>query len=462
LAADPIHRLAEHVAGVRDAALPADVVRAVKTFVLDTLGVGVAGSGDPLSGAIAGAVATWGTAGEATVWGTGQRLPAQGAALVNAFQIHCLEYDCVHEGAVVHAMATLLSAVAAHAERRGGVTGRDLIAAVTAGVDVAASLGLAARGGMTFFRPATAGAFGAAAALGSIEGLAPDALVNVFGIVLGHACGTMQAHTEGSRLLPTQIAFNARGALTALDLARAGLVGPRDVLEGPFGYFRLFEGGAWDLGPVLEDLGGVWQIARVSHKPFPTGRATHAAIDGTLELQQRHAFAAGDVARVRVTVPSLIQRLVGRPDMAAPTASYARLCIPYVVATALLRGGVDVGDFAPDRLVDPETHALSARVTVVTDENPDPNALMPQRIEVERRSGERHALELEQALGHPARPLTHEQHLAKFRRCWTYGRTALDPERGARLIALVDRLESVPDVRELFALTAPATRSTPT
>ena len=315
---DPIHRFARHVAGARHAELPPDVVLAVKTFVLDTLGVGVAGSGDPLSARIAETVAGWGTGEEATVWGSGQRLPAQGAAFVNAFQIHCLEYDSVHEGAVVHAMATLLSAVAAQAERRGGVTGRDLIAAVAAGVDVAAALGLAAKGGMTFFRPATAGAFGAVAALGSVAGLAPDALVNVFGIVGGHACGTMQAHTEGSRLLPAQIAFNARGALTALDLAAAGLAGPHEVLEGDFGYFHLFESGAWDLGPVLADLGRVWQITRVSHKPFPSGRATHAAIDGVLRLKRRHGFAAGEVASVCATVPPLIQRLVGRPDVPAP------------------------------------------------------------------------------------------------------------------------------------------------
>ena len=310
---DPIHRFARHVAGARHDALPPDVVLAVKTFVLDTLGVGVAGSGDPLSARIAAAVAGWGTADEATVWGSGQRFPAQSAAFVNAFQVHCLEYDSVHEGAVVHAMATLLPAVAALAERRGGVTGRDLIAAVATGVDVAAALGLAAKGGMTFFRPATAGAFGAVAALGSVERLAPDALVNVFGIVGGHACGTMQAHTEGSRLLPAQIAFNARGALTALDLAAAGLAGPQEVLEGPFGYFRLFESGVWDLGPVLADLGRVWQITRVSHKPFPSGRATHAAIDGVLQLKRQHGFAAGEVASVCATVPPLIQQLVGRP-----------------------------------------------------------------------------------------------------------------------------------------------------
>jgi len=102
-------------------------------------------------------------------------------------------------------------------------------------------------------------------------------------------------------------------------------------------------------------------------------------------------------------------------------------------------------------------HELAGRVGVVTDGNPDPNALMPQRIEVVLRSGVRHEVTLESALGHPASPLTREQHLAKFRRCWTYGRQPLAAERGERLIALIDRLESVPDVRELFALTVPAT-----
>lgn len=452
---DPIGRLAEHVARTRAAALPPEVVAAVKTFVLDTLGVGVAGSGDPQSARLAEAVARWGAADEATVWGTGQRLPAPGAAFVNAFQIHCLEYDSVHEGAVVHAMATVLSALAAHAERRGGVAGRDLIAAVTAGVDVAASLGLAAKGGMTFFRPATAGAFGAAAALGCVDGLAPDALVNVFGIVGGHACGTMQAHAEGSRLLAAQIAFNARGALTALDLAEAGLVGPREVLAGRFGYFRLFESGDWDIEPVLADLGRVWQITRVSHKPFPSGRATHAAIDGILRLRARHGFTAADVASASALVPTLVHRLVGRPDVPAPTASQARLCLPFVVATALVRGAVDIGGFTPEGLTDPTVHELAGRVRVIADDNPDPNALMPQRIEVVLRSGARHALELSTALGHPASPLTREQHLAKFRRCWAAGRPAIGAERGERLIELVDRLEDLPDVRELIAPAMP-------
>jgi len=64
---------------------------------------------------------------------------------------------------------------------------------------------------------------------------------------------------------------------------------------------------------------------------------------------------------------------------------------------------------------------------------------MPQRIEVMLRSGARHEMRLASALGHPESPLTREQHLAKFRRCWRYGARPLQAERGERLIELVGR-----------------------
>ena len=50
-------------------------------------------------------------------------LAAPAAAFMNAWQMHNQEYDCLHEGAVVHAMATVLPAALAAAEMRGGVSG---------------------------------------------------------------------------------------------------------------------------------------------------------------------------------------------------------------------------------------------------------------------------------------------------------------------------------------------------
>jgi len=162
--------IASHVRNTRYEDLrPHDLGKA-KTFLLDTFGVGIAGSSGASVESLVSTVQGWGQGDEATVWVTGERLPAQAAAIVNAYQIHCLEYDCVHESAVVHPMATVLSALMAYAERRSvrgkPVSGRDFLLAVALGVDVAAFLGVACTGPVRFFRPATAGGFGAAACTG--------------------------------------------------------------------------------------------------------------------------------------------------------------------------------------------------------------------------------------------------------------------------------------------------------
>ena len=100
----------------------------------------------------------------------------------------------MHESAVVHAMASVLPAALAAAETRGGVSGAELIVAVAVGADIAAALGLASRAGFRFFRPATAGGFGAVAAAGRLLGLDRRLLEAAFAWQLAQVSGTMQAH----------------------------------------------------------------------------------------------------------------------------------------------------------------------------------------------------------------------------------------------------------------------------
>jgi 2-methylcitrate dehydratase PrpD len=226
------------------------------------------------------------------------------------------------------------------------------------------------------------------------------------------------------------------------------------VLEGRYGYYALFEG-AHDLGPVVASLGSAWRVTELAHKPFPSGRLTHGAIDGLLRLRAAHGFSADEVASVRVVAPPLVARLVGRPDVAAPAASYARLCLPFVAATALLKGTVDVPDFRGNWLDDPDAHDLASRVTVTVAETGDDNASVPQTIEVTLRDGRRHRTRVDTVLGHPDHALSREQHLDKFGRNWTYGAQPLAGSARDRLIALVDGLQEAPDVREVIRTTVP-------
>ena len=450
-----VDRLVQHVIATRFEDLPRPAVEAVKTFCLDTIGVSVAGTRARYAAEMRAAVGEWGSRDDATLLGLGDRLPASVAAMVNAFHAHNQEFDCVHEAAVVHPLTTIQSAALAYAERAGGVAGRDLILALALGVDVATSIGMAAKTGLRFFRPATAGVFGATAAVGKLAGLNGLGLKNALGLAYAQNAGTMQSHVEGGPALALQMGFAAGAAVRAVDLARAGMPGPHDVLEGPFGYFRLYEG-EWDLEPVWAELGTVWRITQLSHKPFPTGRAAHGGLDGILQLRAAHGLQADDVARLTLAAPPLIHQLVGRPAKPGMDVTYARLCFQYVGALALLNGSVDIGDFSPERLADPRLHDLARRIELVADGNPDPNALAPQAVTAHLKDGRALHVDVPHTLGSPERPLSREQHLAKFRRCWSCGAQPLAGEAADRLIRVVDGLDELDNSNALVALTRPA------
>ena len=174
-----------------------------------------------------------------------------------------------------------------------------------------------------------------------------------------------------------------------------------------------------------------------------------------MALQARHGFTAADVARVEIAAPPLIVRLVGRPLLPDAGASYARLCMAYAVAKVLQKGSLDLADFRGAALADPATHALAARIETRDDGNPDPNALAPQTVVVRLADGTELSWRCETMLANPARPLTHEQHLAKFRRCLDFSATPLPSGAADRLVAAVDRLEELEDVRLLATMAAP-------
>ncbi len=383
--------------------LPQGVAASARHFLADTLAVGAAGHDAPGAAAILAVASTMGQGSEARLLGTAGRLPAGAAAFVNGYRIHCLEWDAVHEPAVVHAMSVVTAALGAVIDRRGGCDPETALAALAVGVEVAAGLGDAATSPLAFFRPATAGAMGAALAVARLDG-AP--LLPALGLAYSSLAGTMQAHVEASLALPFQIANAARAAVLAGDLARAGFPAPADVLDGPFGYFRLFDAG--DSGRLVARLGDRWRITELSVKPYPSGRASHAAL-GVLAV-----FAGQDVAAVELACPPLIRRLVGRPMQADMTPSWARLCLPFLAGLMLRDGRIDPRCFTPAQFADPSLLAFAARVTLVDDGNPDPNALFPQAITLKLGNGHTQRIAIPATLGSPDAPLSPAQAAAKL------------------------------------------------
>lgn len=392
-----------HTAAILDfAAAPHVLPPAVRADALrllaDTLAVGAAGYGLP---------PIFGRSDEARsrLLNGSERQAVDAAAFANGYAIHSLEWDAVHEPAVVHAMSVVTAALLAMSDQLRGSDPDHFLTCLAVGVDIASGIGLAATGPMRFFRPATAGVIGASLALARFIRLAPKHYADVLGFAYSFAGGTMQAHVEASNALPLQIGAAARSAVNAVELvAHSTLSNMQGSLEGPFGYSALIE--PLDLARYTPTLGQIWRISEVSIKPFPSGRASHGALGALQDL----ALPLDDVDSIELFAPPLIQRLVGRPYRPDAPMSYNRLCLAFL-APLMLRDG----------LIDPRKHEpiseLAERVTVTLDGNADANALSPQRLVVKLKDGsviERH---IPATLGSPDAPMSPEQYATKYALC---------------------------------------------
>lgn len=440
--------LIEHALGCRE--VPNTALASTRIFLEDTIMVGLAGGSTQGRARLVEALGAAASADQARLWGDGQPQPAATAALINAYQIHCQEFDCVHEPAVVHPMAVIGGAVMSWAQAHGPVSGRELLSAIAIGVDVAATLGMMARTPMRFFRPAMCGALGASLAIARLSGFDPTRARRALGLTYCQISGNMQSHVEGSPGLALQIGVNARAAVQGAELTLAGVQGPEDVIDGPFGYLNLIEQD-FDLDPAA-DFGSVFRIEQVSHKPYPTGRAAHAALDG-LDQLMREGLTAADIKHIELQAPPLVRRLVNRPAHPDMNSSYARLCLPWLMSVRLARGQVDLDDFSPAALGDPDRWAFTDRVTVVPDSNTDPNALTPQILRITTRNGAEREIPLSTVLGSPQRPLDKNQREAKAKLCWRFA--GLPDQHGQALLTLLRGLDHQPNLDSLFDLLTP-------
>jgi len=424
---------------------------ASKTFILDSLGVGIAGSNAPFNEAVFKSAMSWGQGDEAHLWGRGIKAPTATAAYLNGFQIHSMEYDCVHEPAVVHPMATIFAAISAEAERQNGVTGFQLMEAAIIAVDVAVELGVAVTSPLKFFRPATAGLFGATLGIARLRGFDEATAMSAMGCALAQCAGVMQAHVEGKPTLPVQIAGAARAAVVACDLAEAGLYGPESALEGPYGYFNMFEDKA-DPKAAAGRLGKTHRITQVSWKPFPTGRAAQGGIVLVQELMKQ-GVTLDNLEALTLSAPPIIPRLVDRPLIDNMSANYARLCFRYIAPIVLMRGTVGLGDFTETDLESPKIRAAARKIKIETNHITDPAEFVPQSLTARLKNGEEKIAMIGKLFGSPADPLSRQQHIDKFRNCLSFGLSEVKAKPTAnRLIELVDNLERSKDCSEIFSL----------
>jgi 2-methylcitrate dehydratase PrpD len=434
--------------------IPADVVSAAKEHLLDALGCGLAAHALGEGAAARTVALAMGGVEEASVIGASGRYPAPSAALANGMLMHALDFDDTHADSVAHISVVVAPAAMAEAECHGH-GGRSLIAALVAGNEIVARVGMAASGefhARGFHPTAIAGVFGATAAAAKLSGLGPLDAASAFGIAGSQASGLFAYLDAGTQTKPIHAGWAAHAGVLAARLAAAGGEGPASVLEGRFGLYDAFLGHVPDLNEQLADLGSRWETPRIAYKPYPACHYMHGAVGAAATLG---ALDAGEIEDILVTVPpgSAVD-LVLEPEAAkfAPRTPYeAKFSLQYSLAALLVHGQLDLGSYLPDAIGEAAVLEVARRIRYQTREFASFPAAFPGGVAITLRDGRVLSAELPYQAGAPENPLAGSAISAKFRQ---NAGLALEPDRVEELEQAILALEDADDVGAVFGLLA--------
>jgi 2-methylcitrate dehydratase PrpD len=439
--ADAIVPIVDYAVRIKPSDIPARVTNITKAFLLDTVGLMVAGVKAPGCDQVLDQLVEWGGRGEATLLGRQAKLPAPYAALGNALTAHAFDFDDTHERGDMHAYAVVFPAALAVAERVGGVSGKELLAAVTVGVDVAYRIGLGIKRYRGWHPTSMCGVFGAAIAAARVARLDRDTSHNVMGIAYSLSSGNFQCILDGSLTKRMQPAFASRAGAEAVIFAKRGITGAKNVLEGKFGLYPLYEAGEYNSLPLRDRLGTWFEGEAASLKPYPSCRFCHGAVDAILDMVANDGVKAADVESAVVKMPAEAYDYVGGPYKPgdSPQVS-AQFNTAYNVAVALLRGRVGLSEFDARSVLDPEVRNLADRVETVATE--EPYCFGPQEVTVHLRNGRTLTRNVAVMKGHPDKPMSRAEQHAKVAECFAVGGVPHASVEG--LVDWIDDLESDP------------------
>ncbi len=445
---------ARHVANTRYESLPPAAADTAKKSLLDTLGVILAASGMEQSvRSVVELARESGGKPESLLLGFGGRLPAASAALVNGALAHCLDFDDRTPWGG-HAGSSLVPAVLALAERKGGISGKQLIAAIAAGQDIFVRLRCNVLHDHEWNVSTVMGVFAATAGAANVLGLSAGQTANALGIASMQSSGTMQLIYGGSHLRGMYAGFSAKAAVIAALLAEKGMTGIDGAFEGKGGILPTYFRQDYDRERMLAELGRDYLGTDMLYKPWPVVGLAHTYIHATTELMKQHRLVADDIAQIRVFVAQRQKQMcVPIERRRAPeTAVDAKFSLPFCIALAATHGAIRLSDFSAEALRASDVSAMAARVVPVDDESPEREAKVAVgRVEIVTRDGRSFSQLGRNVPGSPEAPMSWESLAAKFHDCAAAAAVPLARTTVDRTVHLIARLEALQDVTELAA-----------
>ena len=357
-AASVMPKLGEFVSRLRYEDIPARTLQIARTAIMDTLGVSLVG-GTEESARVMGRLALEEHASqETTIYGQRFKSSALQAALVNGTAAHAHDFDhsFVRGG---QPTSPIIPAIFALAEALGS-SGRQILEAYVAGVEVVARLVFAVTGagGAGWHANGTLGVFGASAGCAKLLGLKASEIEMALAIAASMGSGVTA--NFGTMTKPLHVGLAARNGVLSARLAKSGFTANVQVLEAKNGFFEThYQTGKPDMR-VFDDLGTRYALEQygVRFKPYPCGGLTHTAIYATIQLREQHKITPGSVDHIDVAVPAdTAEPLVYRVPK---TGLEGKFSMPYLIARALTDGNVTLDAFTDEAVRNEDVRQLLA------------------------------------------------------------------------------------------------------
>ena len=295
----------------------------------------------------------------------------------------------------------------------------------------------------------------AAAVASSVMGLDLQKMIYAIGIAYHQSSGNGQAVKDSALTKRLGPGFSVRGGIASAMLAKKGVTGATNSLEGVNGYYKVYHGNDYSRDILIGDLGKRFESENTSIKPYPCCRGTHPSADAALCLVRDYGVAADNIESIGIYCGKGTLGLLGEPaefKTKPRNVVDSQFSLAWACAAGLVKNRVSLSSFTEDAIHDPEILSVAARVKVANDPKYDTGGLEPIRIEVKMKDGATHSVEKLTATGSPECPVSFDECIDKFYGCTEYSALPMPRANADKIIETVKALDGIDDISELIKL----------
>ena len=363
----------------------------------------------------------------AKVWGTGEIVNAETAALINGVPLRGYDFNDVYIGSGCGGHPSdIVPGLIALAEAHH-CTGRKMLDALVVGYEVIITMMDIIRLGASGWDYPNICSIGMTCAAARLLDLDESQTREALAIAVIPHFASLEIESgelNASGDLTMWKRFNGsdaiRHAIYATSLAQANVEGAVRPFEGHYGFFAKTATQAEQRAALLAQLDPTRSLnamSRTMFKRWPVGSRGQSAIQAALEVRGQ----VGDPARIKdvrvFTGEDVYEHLVRKRSTAwAPTSrETADHSLPYIVAVSLHDGRVGVDSFSPQRVAQLRESGVLDKLTVIPDESlNDKAAGFTSRVELTDLEGRVFTSVVRPQPGHRLAPLTDEEFEEKF------------------------------------------------